>query len=414
MKFLIATIFAGVFIIIGFSITIFHERRAGGASTSMPTSVFSTQSVTTNDLRAVLHTASSTEKNLKVLIVPGHEPNFGGAEFSNIKERDVNVDLALALARYLVEDGRFEVVTTRDRDGWNPELQEYFTARKEEITEFARVQKGEMTRLIGEGKIARVNSAVPHNSAPSDVALRLYGINKWANDRKMDIIIHIHLNNDFSSREVWQPGAYSGFAIYTPERQYSNAKASTEIAQYLFKRLSRMFPVSNLPKEDTGIVEDQDLIAVGSNNSVDGVSVLVEYGYLYEPQFREPAVRALVVRELAFQTYLGLADFFGEMPAIIGPYESTLLPYQGEVNVVKKEKVADREVLLFQAALLGQGFYPPQGRTKSTCPLSGIFGPCTSTSLAMFQDAFSITGERGIIGPDTRAKLRELFQTRYR
>lgn len=402
------------FIAIAFFGTIFligrYDEKVGTffSNVSMPASVFFTQSVNATDLRVTFDTASSTKKKLKVLVVPGHEPYFGGAEYRDIKERDMNADLALTLAQYLVEDGHFEVVMTRGKEGWNPDLQNYFATHEEEIKTFVYSQKGEMARLVGEGKIVRVSDAVPHNDAPSDVALRLYGINKWANDMKADIIIHIHFN-DSSPRKVNQPGEHNGFAIYTPERQYSNSQATGEIAPYVFRRLSRMFPVSSLPGENQGVVEEQDLIAIGSYNSVDGASMLVEYGYIYEPQFKIPSVRELVIKELAFQTYLGLADFFGETSLVVGPHESTLLPYDGR-GVVQKTASANREVLAFQAALIDKGFYPPEYFTKNDCPLSGVFGPCTRTALSAFQREFDIIGEAGSIGAKTRAKLRALFQ----
>lgn len=375
---------------------------------SMPASVFFTQSVKATDLREAFDATSSIKKKLSVLIVPGHEPYFGGAEYLNIKERDLNADLALALAQYLVEDGHFEVSMTRGKDGWNPDLQNYFITNEEDIKTFVSLQKKEMARLVGEGKIIKVSDAVTHNDAPSDVALRLFGINKWANDRKVDIIIHIHFNDNYP-RRTNAPGEHNGFAIYTPEHQYSNSQATNEIAQYIFERLSRMFPISSLPAEDKGIVEEQDLIALGSYNSVDGASMLVEYGYIYEPQFKVVPVRDLIIKELAFQTYLGLVDFFGETSPIVGPYESTLLPYEGN-NVVKNNVSANREVLAFQVALMDKGFYPPQERTKNDCPLSGVFGPCTRTALSSFQREFDIKGEAGTIGSKTRAKLRALFQ----
>lgn len=402
------------FIAIAFFSTIFligvYDEKVGifFSNTSMPASVFFTQSVNATDMRATFDTASSTKKKLNVLIVPGHEPDFGGAEYLGIKERDMNADLALALAQYLVEDGHFEVTMTRGKEGWNPALQNYFATHDEEIKTFVYSQKGEMARLVEEGKIIRVSDAVPHNDAPSDVAMRLYGINKWANDRKADIVIHIHFN-DSSPRKANQPGEHNGFAIYTPEHQYSNSEATSEIAPHIFKRLSRMFPVSSLPVEDRGIVEEQDLIAIGSNNSVDGASMLIEYGYIYEPQFKIQSVREMVLKELAFQTYLGLADFFGEVPPFAGPHESTLLPYEGR-NIVKKTSSANRGVLVFQAALIDKGFYPPEYFTKNDCPLSGFFGQCTSTALATFQNEFGIKGEAGTIGTKTRTQLRALFQ----
>lgn len=402
---------AGVFFI-GAAKSFLLGQNSGTVSTaedsSMAASVFFTQSVTAPQLRATFDTASNTKKKLNILIVPGHEPDFGGTEYRAIKERDLNADLALYLAQYLIEDGHYNVVMTRGKDGWNPEFQNYFTAHEEEVKTFVRSQKMEMVRLVGEGKIARVTDSVPHNDAPDGVALRLYGINKWANDNKIDIVIHVHFN-DSAPRPANAPGDYNGFTIYTPDRQYSNSQATAEIAQDIFKRLSRMFPISNLSIEDKGVVEDQDLIAVGSDNSVDAASMLVEYGYIYEPQLQALSTRDSVLKESAFQTYLGLADFFGETALVAGAYESTLLPYEGN-TLVKKTKKANPDVLALQAALIDKGFYPPQNYTRNDCPLSGLFGPCTQAALSSFQQKFNVRGEQGVVGAKTRAQLRALFQ----
>lgn len=375
---------------------------------SMPASVFFTQSTSSSELRTTFNEASSTQNKLNVLIVPGHEPGFGGAEYRDIKERDLNADLSQYLAQYLIEDGHYNVVITRGSNGWNPVIQEYFDSHPEEIKTFTRSQKMEMARLVDEGRVVIKGDNLPHNDAPSDVALRLYGINKWANENNIDIIIHVHFN-DSSPRRVDMPGEYNGFTIYTPEHQYSNAKATAEIAPSIFKRLSKMFPISNLPVEDRGVVEDQDLIAVGSNNSVDAASMLIEYGYIYEPQFKMPDVRTAVLKELAFQTYLGLSDFFGETSLVVGPYQSTLLPYQGN-GPVRKTNSASIEALAFQAALIDKGFYPPEYYTLSECPLSGIVGSCTKAALVAFQKKFGIKGEVGVVGEKTRSQLRSLFQ----
>lgn len=410
MKFLSKAIIAISFFGSVFLVGIFDKKTMTvvGGGDPMSAAIFFTQSTTSSQLRTAFVLASSTRKKLNVLIVPGHEPNFGGTEFRDVLERDLNADLSLYLAQYLVEDGHYEVAMTRGRDGWNPHLESYFTTNDEEIRKFVRSQKMEMIRLVGEGRIIKIDDSVPHNMAPEDVGLRLFGINKWANEHKVDIIIHIHFN-DSSPRRAEVPGEYNGFTIYTPERQYSNSQASQDIANNVFKRLSKMFPVSNLPGENGGIVEDQDLIAIGNSNTVDGASMLIEYGYIYEPQLRAPAVRTMVLRELAFQTYLGLSDFFGESSLIVGPHESTLLPYSGNA-VVRKTTLANTEVFAFQAGLLAKGFYPPQNYTKNDCPLSGILGPCTRTALATFQQEFEIEGEDGVVGTKTRAQLRKLFE----
>ncbi|MDO8604490.1 MAG: N-acetylmuramoyl-L-alanine amidase [bacterium] len=386
-----------------------YDEKVGSAigNTKMGAAVFFTQSTTSAQLQDTFKNASSTKKKLNILIVPGHEPDFGGAEYQGIKERDLNADLALYLAQYLVEDGHYEVVLARGRERRNPFLENYFASSAEEIKKFVNTQKEEMARLVQEGKITTKNNGVEHNDAPTDVALRLYGINKWANEHKVDIILHVHFN-DSAPRKVNNPGEYNGFTIYTPERQYSNAEASAEVSKHIFKRLSKMFPVSNLDGEAVGVVEDQELIALGSGNTVDAASVLVEYGYIYEPQLRTQSVRTPVLKELAFQTYLGLADFFHEPSVISSPYESTFLPYEGKTPV-KKTLLANKEVLSFQAALSHKGFYPPENYTKNDCPISGLFGPCTHTAITAFQREHNIKGEKGEAGPKTRSTLRSLF-----
>lgn len=405
-KILMAVSFFGSF----FLVSIFDKKTmiVAGEDNPMSAAVFFTQSTTSTNLRTAFDNASSTKEKLNVLIVPGHEPNFGGAKFRDVLERDLNADLALYLAQYLVEDGHYEVTMTRGKDGWNPHLESYFSTNNEEIITFVRSQKMEMLRLVSEGKIISMSSSLPHNDAPQDVALRLYGINKWANENKVDIIIHVHFN-DSSPRNEHIPGEYNGFTIYTPEHQYSNSQASMDIANHLFKRLSKMFPVSNLPGEESGIVEDQELIAVGSSNTVDAPSLLVEYGYIYEPQFRVPAVKTIVLKELAFQTYLGLTDFFSGTSSIAGPYASTLLPYNGR-SIVSKSVLSNTEVLAFQAALTEKGFYPPENYSHNDCPLSGLFGLCTKTALTDFQQEVGIKGEKWVVGPKTRKELRKLFE----
>lgn len=403
-----------IFIAVAFLGTAFlfggHSGKVGmlTGNVSMPASVFFTQSTSSAELRSKFDLASSTKRNLNVLIVPGHEPNFGGAEYLGIMERELNASLALDLARYLVEDGHYNVVMTRGSDGWNPEFQKYFDSQKEEINTFVQSQKTEMAQLIKEGRVTVKDDNLYHNEAPSAVAMRLYGINKWANEHKQDIIIHIHFNDN--GERAWNyPGKYNGFTIYTPERQYSNSQASADIAPSIYKRLSKIFPVSNLPKEDHGVVEDQNLIAVGSNNTVDAASVLIEYGYVYESQFKDHDVRATVLKELAFQTYLGISDYFGEVPLLAGAYESTLLPYVGKSSI-RKTSLPNKKVLAFQVALSDKGFYPPEYYSRNECPISGFFGECTLTALHAFQKEFGIKGETGFVGEKTSAQLRSMFE----
>lgn len=279
-------------------------------------SVFFVESITVSGLQGTYANASYSSRKINILIVPGHEPNVGGTEFQNLKERDLNVDLADNLARYLQTNSRYKVTVARTKDAWNPVLSNYFDQNWDEIKKFAKDKKTAMSQMLSDGTISKLTDGVYHNSAPANTALRMYGINKWANENSVDITINIHFN-DYPRRNKKIAGEYKGFSIYIPDSQYSNARATAIIAGKVFKRLASFAPVSNLPKEDAGIVPDQELIAVGSRNTADSASMLIEYGYVYEPWFQYKNTRAFTVNKMAYNTYLGIQDFFGAYDSVI-------------------------------------------------------------------------------------------------
>jgi len=247
---------------------------------------------------------------VRILLVPGHEPDYGGTEYLGLKERDMVVELAKELEQFLQKDKHFEVSVTRDTERWNPDLSAYFTNHWNTINEWKNTSRDEYSKLLSINSTSTVQvSKVLHNRAPTNVALRLYGITKWANESTIDIVLHIHFN-DNRGRAVNKPGVYSGFAIYVPADQYFNSATTKAIANPIFKRLADHYPVSNLPGESSGIVDEPELIAIGSNNTADAASMLIEYSYIYEPQFTDPTDRSRVIKDMAFQTYLGLDDFF--------------------------------------------------------------------------------------------------------
>lgn len=274
-----------------------------------PASVFFTQSSNPLTLQEKYENALKTGKKVKVLIVPGHEPKAGGGEYKNLKERNMTVDLALEVASYFKNDPHFEVVTTRDKDAWNPIFEKYFKEHENDIISFIGLKKAEMSKLMDNGSVTKVTNGIDHMDAPVAMARRLYGINKWSNENGVDMLIHIHFN-EYPRKKQGTPGKYTGFVIYTPDLQYSNSQASGDIAKYTLSRLKSQFPVSNFPKESAGIVPGQDLIAIGSANTLDSPSFLIEYGYIYDKLFATEAKRKTTFSEMAKATYLGVQDFF--------------------------------------------------------------------------------------------------------
>lgn len=352
--------------------------------------------------------AKGTAK-VRVLIVPGHEPDFGGAEYGNLKERNLTVELSQYLAQYLGEDSHYQVYVTRDQTAWNPIFQEYFKNYWGDIVSWQQAHKSLFTELIRIGQLPSIQPSVFHTNAPEDVALRLYGIDKWSNENNIDIMIHVHVN-DYPRTNKSTPGKYSGFAIYIPEKNYNNSSTTQALADTIFRRLAKYNAVSNFAGEKEGIVPDQDLIAVGSYNSVDAASMLIEYGYIYEPQFANPALRSAALKDLAYQTYLGMQDFFDPTANVTlgNAYDTLFLPYSWTTPMTDKN-ASSSEVFALQTALIRSGYYPPKSESLNDCPRTGRLGHCTEAAIMEFQKQKNITGEKGRVGPKTIEVLNREF-----
>ena len=266
-------------------------------------SVFFTESVTEQQLKSKYN-----NDEVKILIVPGHDDDFWGTEFSGIKEADLNLDLAKELSKMLAQEKEFEVILLRDENGYNQSFLNYLDKERKSIEKFIQKQKQTMKDFVA-SNLVEEKEGVPHVSVSLERVVKLYGINKWANENNFDIVINIHFN-DYPRKNINRAGEYSGLAIYVPDAQYSNAKASKSLANPIFERFKKYFAVSNMPKEKEGIIDDQKLISIGANNSLDSAALLIEYGYIYESQFMNKKTRPVVFKKLATQTYLGIKDFF--------------------------------------------------------------------------------------------------------
>jgi hypothetical protein len=187
-----------------------------------------------------------------------------------------------------------------------------------------------------------------------------------------------------------------------------NSAATKAIADAVFKRLSLYNPIDNLPVESSGVIDDSELIAVGANNTADAASMLIEYDYLYEPQFVNPQVRSLALKDLAYQTYLGLQDFFTKngTVSVANAYQPSSL-YTWDTPVTGKNSNPE-DIYALQTALLMDGDYPPAGKTKNDCPHSGTYGVCTQAALTAFQKKNGITGE-GAGGQKTFTMLHKIY-----
>lgn len=361
---------------------------------------------TVQDLLNRYASALKTGDKIRILIVPGHDNQYWGTQYRDIRESDLTLVLGEDLYSLLKNDPRFDVMITRTWQNYTPVFAAYFTDYRNDILQFINDKRTTTANQISNGTLKEVTS-VPHNSVNQDVAVRLYGINKWANEHAVDLMIHIHFN-DTPTRPANNPGPYKGVTVYIPESQYGNAAISRSFGKALYDVISPLYPPSTMPGEDAGLVEDQTLIALGASNTLTNTaSTLIEYGYIYEPQLLDYDISNAVMGDMAYQTFLGIHNFFGDKTRYEGKYATPLLPYTWKTPITQNAAY-NSDVLALQAALRNQGLFPDKTKDPDTCRMTGIFNPCTKAALMAFQKKYGID-QTGTLGPITRKKLNSLF-----
>jgi peptidoglycan hydrolase-like protein with peptidoglycan-binding domain len=120
-------------------------------------------------------------------------------------------------------------------------------------------------------------------------------------------------------------------------------------------------------------------------------------------------LRSAVIHDLAFQTYLGVHDFFDpkDLYTTTGAYDTAMLPYAWKVFLDNVE-LSGINIFALQTALMFDGAYPPPGKSKNECPRTGGFGSCTRTALEFFQNKHGISGEKWVVGEKTIEALNRL------
>ncbi len=340
---------------------------------------------------------------VEVLIVPGHDDENPGAVFRGQREADMNLILAEKLAHELSGDEQLFVTVSRNRDGYYPPLEKYLDDNKREIESFIKNSKSATERFLENNGI-NIFSGVTHNNAPSDVAFGLYGINKWAAEESFDFIIHIHFNDD-TSHYGNNIGRYGGYSIYVPDQNLLNADKARPFALSIGQEMKKTFFPSNLPAEvrssdETGLIPDFKLIALGSNRTLETPSILVEYSYIYEPHVAAEFLD-LSTSVMARATARGIFN------VLSGPQSWRNLSHVWYTPLALSTK-NNTDTLALQFALRELGYYPPKNLDRVTCTFSGFFGPCTQRAVKEFQKANGLEAD-GIAGPQTFEILNAVF-----
>ncbi len=382
------------------SITFVSPVFAATSNTAASKSVFK-ESISTLDIREKFEKASSTKsktEKVKILIVPGHDDKYAGALFGDIREADLTLRLGKELHALLKKEKGVETTLLRTEKGYDPHFSNYITKNLKSILKFRESKQTTMQKLILEGKVQDYSN-VSHNNALPSVATILYGINKYANDNEYDIVLHIHFN-DYPGHGAL-PGTYTGFTIYVPEKQFGNAKASQDLAKKVRDQLSLVSAESSHPQED-GITPDQELIGIGAYNTLSAAVILTEYGYVYEPQFIDPAIAPTVITELARQTYVGVMNYLKNTKIVKTTYPTL------EGYVWKKELSTNSglDILALQDLLYEWELYPNE-ESLNTCQLHGQYNRCITNGIRKFQkeNKLKVTG---LFNKATRAAVNQL------
>jgi N-acetylmuramoyl-L-alanine amidase len=337
--------------------------------------------------------AKYQNNNIKILIVPGHDgESQTGTYFKGIYERDLNLQLADDLYNLLENDGHFSVFITRDKNGYLPIFENYFKDQATSTRLFIEKYKQITDSAIANGTFKVQTDGIDHPVVANDYALRLYGTNKWADENNIDIVINIHFD-DYPGRSADQVGVYSGFSIYAPESQLVNSEISQSVAKSVSVELSKVQSSSDYQPEHTSVVDDQDLIAIGANSTLNAAAILVEYGYIYESQIINKNIRSVIFPEYAYKTYLGVVKFLDDNFKVNG-YDSALLPYKFSNNLYFGMR-NNSEVAKLQEMLNYEGFY--------SGPITGNFLHDTQQAVIDLQknNTADISVASGYVGPQT-------------
>jgi len=241
-----------------------------------------------------------------ILIIPGHDVKDGGACYKDICERDLAASIAQRISKILGQDQLYKITIARDDAAWNPVFQDYFQNEKQAIIDWKTGRQAEQKALMASGIIKYVPDMAYHSEVTPETSVKLYGMNKWADESGIDLVLNLHFN-DSGRPQMNYPGQFKGFTIFIPESQMKNHVASKAAAEKIFEQLK----IVQSPELDN-LLEDQSLIALGASGTLGAPSMLIEYAYIYEKKLTTPAEREEALDEYARQTALGIENYFND------------------------------------------------------------------------------------------------------
>lgn len=222
----------------------------------------------------------------RILLVAGHTAETEGTSYRSLSEYELNYQLMNMLEERLRATG-YEVITTHEGDDYNEEFTNFFETQRQEILDFRSRQREAYEE---EYPLGVVTNDTDHNYASNLGTLQLYGVNYWANQNNIDVVLHIHFN-DYPGRPNDEVGEHTGFSVFTSLKTNKNFIESFLLAKEIEREMLTYADRSTVRRESAGVLESE-LIAVGQANSTDMPSLLLEMGFIYENKFVNPISRA--------------------------------------------------------------------------------------------------------------------------
>ena len=112
-----------------------------------------------------------------------------------------------------------------------------------------------------------------------------------------------------------------------------------------------------------------------------------------------------MMRELAYQTYIGIKSYFNN-DEFAEATPTTLLPYSWKKRINSGDKNS-LDVLALQLLLRIEGYYPKEA-SLNDCPISGNFGECTVEALKEYQKDKNLR-QTGVLDTATRRILNSSY-----
>ena len=308
-----------IFALYGFvSLLLFYTNKTAespttSTSTTNAISVVTTPiATTTASISTATITPPKTSRPFTILVVPGHDTNTGGAQYRDVYERDIVVTVAQKIAALLATSSNYKIIVARDTQTWNPILQNYFDENKQNIIDFKDEHQVAAAAALSSGQEKYVPDEASHSIVNATSSLELYGINKWADENPVDLILHLHFNNS-ERPNMNEPGSYHGFTMFIPDKQRVNATTSRAIGQDIYAELKKFFTPEIVGNNGTSLIEDQSLIALGGSETLTKPAILIEYGYVYDKNLQDPTDRDKTLSQMAVQTVAGIQDYVSSL-----------------------------------------------------------------------------------------------------